>query len=88
MRTRARKAIRDINELAHAIGWAATSEQPPEALEHRDTGKNPHAQALAKLGARKGGLARAAKLTAKQRSQSAKKAAAARWKNRTTLSSE
>lgn len=41
--------------------------------------KNKHAQALSKLGASKGGQARAAKLTAKKRSAIAKKAAAARW---------
>lgn len=41
--------------------------------------KNKHAQALSKLGAAKGGKARAAKLSAKKRSEIAKKAAAARW---------
>jgi hypothetical protein len=45
--------------------------------------KNPHAQALSKLGAAKGGIARAASLTPKQRSKIAKKAAKARWKKRT-----
>jgi hypothetical protein len=42
--------------------------------------KNPHAQALSKLGASKGGNARAENLSAKKRSQIAKKAAKARWK--------
>ena len=42
--------------------------------------KNPAAVALAKLGASKGGKARAKKLTAKQRSRIAKLAAEARWK--------
>ena len=41
--------------------------------------KNPHAVALARLGAKKGGLARAAKLTAAERSEIARKAAIARW---------
>ena len=41
--------------------------------------KNKHAQALSKLGASKGGQARAASLSAKKRSAIAKKAAAARW---------
>jgi hypothetical protein len=41
--------------------------------------KNPHAQALGKLGGLKGGMARAAKLTPEQRSEIARKAAAARW---------
>jgi len=44
--------------------------------------KNPHAVALARLGARKGGLARAAKLTAMERREIARKAAQARWKGR------
>jgi hypothetical protein len=44
--------------------------------------KNPHAVALSKLGARKGGQARAAKLTPEQRQEIAKKAAEARWAKR------
>ena len=42
--------------------------------------KNPHAVALSRLGARKGGLARAAKLTPEERSEIARKGALARWK--------
>ena len=41
--------------------------------------KNPAAVALGKLGASKGGKARAKKLTPEQRSEIAKKAAEARW---------
>ena len=41
--------------------------------------KNPAAVALGKLGASKGGKARAEKLTPEQRSAIAKKAAEARW---------
>jgi hypothetical protein len=41
--------------------------------------KNPHAMALGKMGGSKGGKARAAKLTAEERSESARKAALARW---------
>ena len=44
--------------------------------------KNPHAVALSRLGARKGGLARAAKLSAQERREIARKAAQARWKGR------
>ena len=46
-----------------------------EAEEYDDDGKN---KAAVELG-RKGGAARAAKLTAKQRSEIARKAAARRW---------
>jgi hypothetical protein len=42
--------------------------------------KNPAAVALSKLGASKGGVARAKKLSAKDRSRIAKLAVAARWK--------
>jgi hypothetical protein len=41
--------------------------------------KNPHAMALGKMGGSKGGKNRAAKLTAEERSASARKAALARW---------
>jgi hypothetical protein len=41
--------------------------------------KNPHAQALSRLGAAKGGAARAAKLTPAKRRKIAAKAARARW---------
>ena len=58
---------RDLNQLAAAI-VAKTTE-----------GKNPAAVALGRLGAKKGGEARAAKLSARKRSQIAKKAAEARW---------
>jgi hypothetical protein len=46
--------------------------------------KNPHAVALSKLGAAKGGQARAAKLTPEQRREIAKKAAEARWAKKKT----
>ena len=42
-------------------------------------GKNPHAQALSALGASKGGQARAKKLSAKRKTEIARKAAKARW---------
>jgi hypothetical protein len=48
-------------------------EKPPE-----DT-RNPAAVALSKLGASKGGKARAAKLSARKRSEIARKAAKSRW---------
>jgi hypothetical protein len=46
-------------------------------LEDPNTGKNPAAVALSKLGSSKGGKARAAKLPNKKRSEIAKKAAKA-----------
>jgi len=41
--------------------------------------KNPAAVALGRLGGLRGGKARAAKLSAKERSESARKAVTARW---------
>jgi len=52
---------------------AAVAETPP------DDGKNPAAVALGRLGGKKGGPARAAKLTAEQRRDIAQRAAQARW---------
>jgi hypothetical protein len=78
-----KKLPRDVNARAHAIGELATSEAVPEP-ETTDDGKNPAAVALGRLGGLKGGKARAAKLSKKQLSASARKAARARWKNRGT----
>jgi len=44
--------------------------------------RNPHAVALGSIGGRKGGKARARKLTARKRTQIAKKAAETRWKRK------
>ena len=47
--------------------------------EDEEPQKNPAAVALGRLGGLKGGKARAAKMTAKERSEAARKAARARW---------
>jgi hypothetical protein len=49
-------------------------------LEDPNAGKNQAAMALGKLGGKKGGNARAAKLSPERRTAIAKRAAAARWK--------
>lgn len=64
----------DINEAAFRAVREATEKHDPEALQ-----KNPAAVALGKLGASKGGKARAAKLSPAKRKAIAKKAATARW---------
>jgi hypothetical protein len=82
MRKRSSKQARlpDPNELASSIVQAVTGEPPVAPTEQPpDEGKNPHAVALGRMGGRKGGKARAAKLSAKKRSEIAKKAAQARW---------
>lgn len=73
---------RDFTQIAFAVAQAATGEGkkilPPGVPPENDT-RNPHAVAMAKLGASKGGKARAAKLTPAKRKTIAKKAAAKRW---------
>jgi hypothetical protein len=59
--------------ILEATGQAPKTEPPAEAP------KNPHAVALGRLGGLKGGLARAAPLSPRKRSQIAAKAAAKRW---------
>ena len=76
MQKRARMP-RDFNQLAKMVGDIATGQAPAEP--DANTGKNPAAVALGKLGGVKGGKARAANMTKKQRSEAAKKAAKARW---------
>lgn len=66
----------DANQFAKLITDIATGEVEDTAKE---TGKNPAAVALGKLGGLKGGKARAAKLTPEERSEIAKNAAAKRW---------
>jgi hypothetical protein len=78
------KKPHDLNELAASIVDAATGGEEciPElqAVQHTPPKKNPHAVALGRLGGKKGGPARAAKLTPEQRREIAKKAAEARWR--------
>jgi hypothetical protein len=75
----------DISQLARAIVEEATGEsltdQPPsqESPQKPIRHKNPAAVALGKLGGKKGGDARAKKLSPEQRKAIAQKAARARW---------
>lgn len=69
----------DLNSLAASIVSDSTDENKPEPAED---GKDPAAVALGRRGGLKGGKARAAKLTPEQRSEIARKAAAARWRSR------
>jgi hypothetical protein len=75
----------DISQLARAIveevtgeslAHQATPKDPPEKPTRK---KNPAAVALGKLGGKKGGQARAKKLTPEQRKAIAQKAARTRW---------
>ena len=71
-------AVNTFRVMQEATGsaddTAATGETPLD-----NEGKNPNAVALGRLGGKKGGRARAEKLTPEERSEIARKAAQARW---------
>jgi hypothetical protein len=70
----------DINQLAAKITELATGEPVgPQAKEENGPAKDPAAVALGRKGGLKGGKARAARMTKKQRSEAARRAARARW---------
>lgn len=70
-----KKPPKDFNELAKYIVDVATGDTEP--VKPRE--KNAAAVELSKLGASKGGQARALKLSDKKKKQIAKKGATARW---------
>lgn len=72
---------RDPNQLAKQIVAEAVGDEPPY---DPDAGKDPAAVALGRKGGLKGGKARAARMTPEERSEAARKAAAARWGNKPT----
>jgi hypothetical protein len=83
-RSSKKRRLPDPNQLAFGIVQAITGQPPPaKPAEPTPDGKNPAAVALGRLGGKKGGPARAAKLTKKQRSEIAKRAAQVRWAKRT-----
>ena len=73
------KRPRDLNELAKTIVSLATGETV-EVLH--DSGKNPAAVMLGRLGGLKGGKARAKALSPRKRSEIARNAAKKRWGKR------
>jgi hypothetical protein len=78
MPRRLRKPPSDPVQAAHSIFAQITGEEPrivPPA-------KDPAAVALGLKGGAKGGKARAAGMTEEQRKESARKAAAARWRKK------
>lgn len=72
------KRPRDTNLLAKQIVDLTTGEAEEV---NPDEGKDPAAVALGRKGGLKGGKARAANMTKEERSEAARKAAQARWKN-------
>ena len=76
-RSRKKKRPRDANVLAYQVVQESVGEAQPEP--DPDEGKDPAAVALGRKGGKKGGKARAEKMTAAERSEAARKAAKARW---------
>lgn len=60
----------DVNEVAARVA---------DMIAQERQGKNPYAVALGRLGGKKSGVARMEKLSAKKRSEIARRAARARW---------
>jgi hypothetical protein len=81
MPNRSRKQA-DYQQIARRTLDTVTPDAEPPKMKKKAAKKNPAAVALGRLGGKKGGHARAAKLTKEQLSESARKAANARWKNR------
>jgi len=79
MPNRSSKRPRDVNQLAKLIADVATGQAE---LPKTEDGKDPAAVALGRKGGLKGGKARAASMSAKQRSEIARNAARERWKAR------
>jgi hypothetical protein len=77
-------AFRAVRELTRDPGEPAPSPPPKKPAKK----KNPAAVALGKLGGRKGGKARAERLTPEQRSEIARKAAQTRWSEKKGRSEE
>ena len=79
-----KKPARDVNVLAASIVEAATGQQEnQEAVpEITEEAKHAAAVALGRLGGKKGGPARAKRLTTNERSEIARRAAKARWERK------
>jgi hypothetical protein len=71
-----KRSSKDINETAFAVVQQATGQSVSEPAK---VSKNPAAVSLGRLGGKKGGPARAAKLSKERRSEIAQKAAKSRW---------
>lgn len=80
MPKRSSKRQKDTQELARKVLDTVVSDaEEDQRDETSEPEKNPAAVELGRLGGKKGGPARAKKLTKKRRSEIAKKAALVRW---------
>jgi hypothetical protein len=71
------------SDTGETIGMRPTEpgDAAPGPVEKPSAEKNPDAVSLGRLGGKKGGPARAAKLTPEQRREIARKAAGVRWRS-------
>jgi hypothetical protein len=76
---RPRPRAPDANQTAFRVMQEATAEHSTDAAG-KGAVKNPAAVALGRMGGKKGGKALAEKMTPEERSESARRAAMARWK--------
>jgi len=76
------KRPRDTNQLAKLMVDILTGQVEDRERTAEEQGKDPSAVKRGHLGGVKGGSARAANMTAKQRSDSARNAARKRWGQR------
>ncbi len=81
MPIRSSNGKRNANEIAKPLVDQVADDVEPKK-EPAEPEKNPAAVALGRLGGKKGGPARAKKLSKKKRSEIAKKAAEARWQKK------
>jgi hypothetical protein len=89
--SRRKKRDHDFSITAFSVVQQATDQGveatvQPESANLPTDEKNPNAVALGRLGGKKGGPARASKLTQEQRHETAKKAAHARWSKQNLIS--
>jgi hypothetical protein len=81
-RSRKPRRPRDPNQLAKFVVETATARRHDRTDTPKREGKNPAAVALGRLGGLKGGKARAQSVTADEKRDIARRAAEARWANK------
>ncbi len=73
------KRPRDLNQWAKRVTDIVSGEVEDREPTPEEQGKDPVAVKRGRLGGLKGGKARAAKMTPKERSEAARKAVTSRW---------
>jgi hypothetical protein len=73
------KRPRDLNQWAKHMANLATGEAEDREPTPEEQGKDPAAVKRGRLGGKKGGKARASRMTPEERSEAASKAVRARW---------